>query len=235
VRAILGLKSALLAANRAQNRKYPVLPSAPSSPTQPLVRPLILGSTSRYRAELLARLRLPFDTRAPHVDETPLPGEVPGALALRLAAAKARAVARHYAATQAGALVIGSDQVAHCQGRIMGKPGNYERAVEQLRAMRGNTTIFDTALCLIDASSGREQIKLIPTRVRLRDLSDAEIDAYLRAEEPYDCAGSAKSEGLGIALMEAMEGEDPNALVGLPLIALCAMLRAEGVSIFAAA
>jgi septum formation protein len=117
----------------------------------------------------------------------------------------------------------------------MGKPGNYERALEQLRTMRGKTTIFDTALCLIDAKSGREQIRLVPTRVRLRDLSDAEIDAYLRAEEPYDCAGSAKSEGLGIALMEAMEGEDPNALVGLPLIALCAMLRAEGVSIFAPA
>jgi len=196
---------------------------------------LILGSTSRYRAELLARLRLPFDTRAPQVDETPLSGEAPSALALRLAAAKARAVARHYTGTPAGALIIGSDQVAHCEGRIMDKPGNYERAAGQLRAMRGKTTIFDTALCLIDANSGREQIKLIPTRVRLRELSDAEIDAYLRAEEPYDCAGSAKSEGLGIALMEAMEGEDPNALVGLPLIALCAMLRAEGVSIFAPA
>lgn len=184
---------------------------------------------------MLARLRLPFETQAPQVDETPLPGEAPGALALRLAGAKARAVAQHYAGTPPGALVIGSDQVAHCEGRIMGKPGNYERAVEQLRAMRGKTTIFDTALCLIDAQSGREQIRLVPTRVRLRDLSDAEIDAYLRAEEPYDCAGSAKSEGLGIALMEAMEGEDPNALVGLPLIALCAMLRAEGVSIFALA
>jgi septum formation protein len=195
---------------------------------------LILGSTSQYRKELLARLRLPFDTRAPKVDETPLPGEAPTALALRLAAAKARAVAAHYALAPGGALVIGSDQVAHCDGLILGKPGSYERAVEQLRAMRGKTTTFDTALCLIDASSGREQIRLIPTRVRLRDLTDAEIDAYLRAEEPYDCAGSAKSEGLGIALMESMEGEDPNALVGLPLIALCAMLRAEGVNLLPA-
>ena len=194
-------------------------------------RSLILGSTSQYRRELLARLRLPFETRAPQVDESPLPGEAPGKLALRLAAAKARAVAARYAASPAGALVIGSDQVAHCDGQIMGKPGNYERAVQQLRAMRGKTTIFDTALCLIDVHSGREQLKLVPTRVRLRDLSDAEIDAYLRAEEPYDCAGSAKSEGLGIALMESMEGDDPNALVGLPLIALCAMLRAEGVQI----
>ncbi len=134
---------------------------------------------------MLARLRLPFEVRAPETDETPLAGEAPGELALRLAAAKARAVARHNA-TAPGALVIGSDQVAHCEGRIMGKPGNYENAVAQLRAMRGKTTIFDTALCLIDAASGREQIRLVPTRVTLRMLDDAEIDAYLRAEEPYD-------------------------------------------------
>ena len=203
--------------------------------SSPAARPLILASTSQYRKELLARLRLPFETRAPQVDESPMAGEAPGALALRLAAAKARAIARHYASSPPGALVIGSDQVAHCEGQIMDKPGNYERAVAQLRAMRGKTTIFDTALCLIDAQSGREQLKLVPTRVRLRDLDDAEIDAYLRAEQPYDCAGSAKSEGLGIALMESMEGEDPNALVGLPLIALTGMLRAEGVRIFPAA
>ena len=201
-----------------------------SSTPPPSARQLVLASTSRYRKELLARLRLPFATRAPETDETALAGEAPGALALRLAAAKARAVARHYAAAP-GALVIGSDQVAHCDGRIMGKPGNYENALDQLRAMRGRVTVFDTALCLIDAISGREQMRLVPTRVRLRMLDDAEIDAYLRAEEPYDCAGSAKSEGLGIALMESMEGDDPNALVGLPLIALCAMLRAEGVRI----
>ena len=193
-------------------------------------RALILASTSPYRKQLLARLRLPFETRAPETDETPLAGEAPGELALRLAAAKARAVASHFDAAP-GALVIGSDQVAHCQGVIMGKPGNYENAVLQLRAMRGKTTIFDTALCLLDAASGRQQLRLVPTRVTLRMLDDAEIDAYLRSEEPYDCAGSAKSEGLGIALMQSMEGEDPNALIGLPLIALCAMLRAEGVRI----
>ena len=201
------------------------------SSSAPLARRLlVLGSTSRYRKELLSRLRLPFEVRSPEVDETALAGENPPDLALRLAAAKARAVARHYAAHPAGALVIGSDQVAHCEGRVLGKPGNYERAVEQLRFMRGKTTSFDTALCLIDAASGREQLQLVPTLMRLRNLSDSEIDAYLRAEEPYDCAGSAKSEGLGIALMESMEGTDPNALVGLPLIALCPMLRAEGVS-----
>jgi len=191
------------------------------------VPPLILASTSQYRKMLLARLRLPFETRSPNVDETARPGEAPRDLALRLASAKARAVARDFT----DALVIGSDQVAHCEGQVMGKPGNYERATQQLRAMRGKTTLFDTALCLIDAKSGREQLLLVPTKVRLRDLSDAEIDAYLRAEEPYDCAGSAKSEGLGIALMEAIEGDDPNALVGLPLIALVTMLRAEGVQL----
>ena len=189
--------------------------------------PLILASTSQYRKILLARLRLPFETRSPNVDETARPGEAPRDLALRLASAKAHAVARDFT----DALVIGSDQVAHCEGQVMGKPGNYERATQQLRAMRGKTTLFDTALCLIDAKSGREQLLLVPTKVRLRDLSDAEIDAYLRAEEPYDCAGSAKSEGLGIALMEAIEGDDPNALVGLPLIALVTMLRAEGVQL----
>ncbi|MDB5804726.1 MAG: maf protein [Betaproteobacteria bacterium] len=193
-------------------------------------RQLILASTSQYRKELLGRLRLPFQAHAPQTDETPLPGEAPGELALRLAAAKARAVASRFAAAP-GALVIGSDQVAHCEGVIMGKPGNYENAVQQLRAMRGKTTIFDTALCLLDAASGRQQLRLVPTRVTLRMLDDAEIDAYLRAEEPYDCAGSAKSEGLGVALMQSMEGEDPNALIGLPLIALCDMLRAEGVRI----
>lgn len=192
-------------------------------------RPLILASTSRYRRELLERLRLPFEVRSPEVDETPQPGEAPGALALRLAAAKARAVAAHY---PQGALVIGSDQVAHCDGRIMGKPGNHERAVEQLRAMRGKTTIFDTALCLLDAASGREQLGLVPTLVRLREFDDAEMEAYLRLDQPYDCAGSAKAESLGIALMESMQGDDPNALIGLPLIELCRMLRAEGVRIF---
>lgn len=191
---------------------------------------LILASTSRYRAELLARLRLPFTTQAPHVEETPQAGEAPADLALRLAVAKARAVA----ARHADALVIGSDQVAHCEGMILDKPGGHERAVLQLRHMRGRVTRFDTALALVDAASGRVRTEIVPTLVTLRDLGDADIEAYLRAEQPYDCAGSAKSEGLGIALMERMEGTDPTALVGLPLIALSRMLRAEGVSPFAA-
>ena len=197
--------------------------------------PLVLASTSQYRKALLARLLMPFETVSPEVDEAPLPGEVPSDLALRLAAAKARAVAKAYASTSSGALVIGSDQVAHCEGRIMDKPGTHERATEQLRVMRGKTTVFDTALCLIHAQSGREQIRLVPTRVTLRNLTDAEIEAYLRLEQPYDCAGSAKAEGLGIALIARIEGDDPNALIGLPLIALCDMLSAEGVPAFAAA
>jgi len=191
---------------------------------------LILASTSCYRAELLSRLRLPFTTQAPRTDETPQDGEAPADLARRLAVAKARGVA----AKQTDALVIGSDQVAHCAGLILGKPGTHERAVLQLRHMRGRATRFETALALVDAASGRTHVALVPTVVTLRDLSDAEIEAYLRAETPYDCAGSAKSEGLGIALMESMEGTDPTALVGLPLIALARLLRAEGVSPFGA-
>jgi septum formation protein len=198
----------------------------------PVVQPLILASTSAYRKALLARLQLPFETRSPNVEETQLAGETPSALAQRLAVAKARAVAAGYAGTPAGALVIGSDQVAHCNGQIMDKPGTHERAAAQLRAMRGKTTVFDTAVCLIDARSGQEQLRLVPTRVTLRVLSDAEIDAYLRLEQPYDCAGSAKAEGLGIALIARIEGDDPNALIGLPLIALCDMLRSAGVPIF---
>lgn len=194
------------------------------------MRPLILASTSRYRAELLTRLRLPFTTRAPHTDETPLPGEAPVELARRLALAKARAVADDLAE----GLVIGSDQVAHCEGRILGKPGDHANAVAQLRHMRGRVTRFETALALVDAASGRAQVEVVPTEVELRALDDAEIEAYLAAEQPYDCAGSAKSEGLGIALMERLEGADPTALVGLPLIALARMLRAEQVPVPAA-
>ena len=189
------------------------------------MQPIILASTSRYRAELLARLRLPFEVRAPQVDETALPGELPAALASRLALAKAQAVA----AQTAQGLVIGSDQVAHCGGRIMGKPGGFKAAALQLRGMRGRTTYFDTALAVVDAASGRTQTDLVSTRVALRDLSDAEIDDYLRRDQPYDCAGSARSEGLGIILMESIHGDDPTALVGLPLIALARMLRAENV------
>ncbi len=194
--------------------------------------PLILASTSAYRRALLSRLNLPFATQSPQTDETPQPGEAPAELAMRLAIAKARAVAGLHVQSPGGALVIGSDQVAHCEGRIMDKPGTHERAVAQLRLMRGKTTIFDTAVCLIDAKSGRAQTRLVPTRVLLRDLEDAEIEAYLRLEQPLDCAGSAKAEGLGIALMQSIQGDDPNALIGLPLIALCDMLRAEGVTPF---
>jgi septum formation protein len=188
---------------------------------------IILASTSRYRAELLSRLKLPFETCAPGVDETALPGENPADQAARLALAKARAVA----ADVAVGLVIGSDQVAHCDGRIMGKPGAHDAAVAQLRFMRGRITLFDTALAVIDAASGREQSALVRVEVALRDASDAEIEAYLVLERPYDCAGSAKSEGLGIVLMERISGDDPTALVGLPLIALTRMLRNEGVAI----
>lgn len=197
------------------------------SQTPPTSRPLILGSTSRYRRELLSRLRLDFDVIAPQVDETALPGEAPRALALRLAAAKARAVAAHHP----GALVIGSDQVADLAGEPLGKPGTHERATAQLRRMRGQVVVFHTAVSVVCQATGFAQVDLAPVRVRLRDLSDAEIERYLRAEEPYDCAGSARSEGLGIALLESIESDDPTALVGLPLIRTCRMLRAAGMTV----
>ncbi len=190
----------------------------------PSSRTLILGSTSRYRRELLGRLRLPFDVAAPDVDETPLTGEAPRDLALRLALAKARAVA----ALHPQAVVIGSDQVADLAGEPLGKPGDHERAIAQLRRMRGQTVIFQTAVAVMCQASGFEQVELAEVRVRFRDLDDAEIERYLRAEEPYDCAGSAKSEGLGIALLDAIESDDPTALIGLPLIRTCRMLRAAG-------
>ncbi len=187
-------------------------------------RTLILGSTSRYRRELLGRLRLPFDVAAPDVDETPHTGEAPRDLALRLALAKARAVA----ALHPQAVVIGSDQVADLAGEPLGKPGDHERATAQLRRMRGQTAIFQTAVAVACQASGFEQAELAEVRVRFRDLDDAEIERYLRAEEPYDCAGSAKSEGLGIALLDAIESDDPTALIGLPLIRTCRLLRAAG-------
>ena len=193
--------------------------------------PLILASTSRYRAELLARLHLPFDAVAPEVDETALPSEAPRDLALRLAIAKARAVAK----TRSTGLVIGSDQVAHCGGTILDKPGTHARAVAQLRLMRGNTTFFDTGLALVNAATGRVQSDLVRIAVEMHALTDAQIETYLRLEQPYDCAGSAKSEGLGIALMAQLTGDDPTALVGLPLIALMRMLRAAGVDPLGAA
>ena len=189
-----------------------------------LQRPLVLGSTSRYRRELLERLGLPFTVAAPHTDETPQPGETPRALALRLALAKARAVAQQHP----DAVVIGSDQVADLAGQPLGKPGEHARAVQQLRQMRGQTVVFQTAVAVVCAATGFEQVDLAPVEVKFRDLSDAEIERYLRAEQPYDCAGSAKSEGLGIALLDAIHSDDPTALIGLPLIRSCRMLRAAG-------
>ena len=190
----------------------------------PQQRPLVLGSTSRYRRELLQRLNLTFDVAAPDVDETPEPGETPRTLALRLALAKAQAVAQLHPS----AIVIGSDQVADLAGEPLGKPGNHERAVQQLRRMRGHTVVFQTAVAVVCLATGFEQVELAPVEVKFRDLSDAEIERYLRAERPYDCAGSAKSEGLGIALLDAIHSDDPTALVGLPLIRTCRMLRAAG-------
>ncbi|MBK6650425.1 MAG: septum formation inhibitor Maf [Betaproteobacteria bacterium] len=190
-------------------------------------RALILGSSSRYRRELMQRLRLPFEVLSPDVDESPLPGESPHDLACRLALAKAHAVA----ALQPEAVVIGSDQVADLNGLPLGKPGTHERAVVQLRQMRGQTVIFQTAVAVVCAATGFAQMDIAPVKVQFRDLSDAEIEAYLQAEQPYDCAGSAKSEGLGIALLERIDNDDPSALVGLPLIRTCALLRAAGVKV----
>lgn len=198
--------------------------------TPPLSRKLILGSTSPYRRELLARLRLPFEVVSPEVDETPQPGEAPPQLACRLALAKARAVA----ARAPAAVVIGSDQVADLGGEPLGKPGTHERAVAQLRRMRGRTVIFQTAVAVVCRDAGFEQVELAPVRVHFRELSDVEIESYLRAETPYDCAGSAKSEGLGIALLESIENDDPTALVGLPLIRTARLLRAAGLPLLQA-
>jgi septum formation protein len=185
---------------------------------------LILASTSRYRRELLQRLRLPFDIESPQVDETPQVRERPADLALRLALAKAQAVARRHPT----AVIIGSDQVADLDGEPIGKPGTHERAVAQLRAMSGKTVVFQTAVAVICACRAFAESHLVPVTVRFRHLDDASIEHYLLAEQPYDCAGSAKSEALGIALLEAIESDDPTALVGLPLIRTCALLRAAG-------
>jgi 7-methyl-GTP pyrophosphatase len=190
-------------------------------------RPLVLGSTSPYRRELLSRLHLEFDTAAPEVDETPRPNEPPLELARRLALAKARDVALRYPE----AVVIGSDQVAELAGESLGKPGTHERAVAQLRRMRGQSVVFHTAVAVVCAAIGFEQLEVAPVRVAFRNLSDAEIEAYLIAERPYDCAGSARSEGLGIALLDAIDSDDPTALVGLPLIRTCRMIRAAGVKV----
>ena len=190
-------------------------------------RTLILGSTSRYRKELLSRLQIPFETAAPDVDETPHSNESPKDLARRLALAKARAVALK----NPEAIVIGSDQVADLEGAPLGKPGNHANATLQLQRMRGKTVIFQTALSVVCIATGYQRTDLAEVKVKFRDLSDAEIESYLRAEEPYDCAGSAKSEGLGIVLLDAIENDDPTALIGLPLIRTCQMLREAGVKL----
>ena len=188
---------------------------------------IILASTSPYRRELLRRLGLPFDVANPKTDETPLPGELPENIALRLSEAKARAVSEFYP----DALIIGSDQVATVDGKIFGKPETHERAVEQLRTLSGKTVNFFTGLCLLNTVTNSAEVRGVPTLVTFRELSDQEIENYLRREPAYNCAGSAKSEGLGIALLRSMRGDDPNSLVGLPLIALCDLLRNQGVAV----
>jgi septum formation protein len=188
---------------------------------------LILASSSPYRKELLARLRLPFEAISPEVDETPLPEEAPQDTALRLAQVKALKIAE----THPQALVIGCDQVATLDGLQLGKPGNHENAIKQLQMMRGRTVIFHSALCLYNAQTQNMQAEVVPYEVAFRELTDAQIERYLLTEEPYNCAGSAKSEGLGISLISSMQGNDPNALIGLPLIQLITMLQNENVSV----
>ena len=195
---------------------------------------LILASSSPYRRELLERLRIPFDVVTPDIDETPLSGETPEETAVRLSIAKAQAAAKRIGGDPA-ALVIGSDQVATFDGQQIGKPGTHEKALAQLQAMRGRSVEFHSALCLFDSRTGSAQSADIVTRVRFRRYSDAQIENYLRAETPYDCAGSAKAEGLGITLLEAIESDDPTALIGLPLIALTGMLVNAGYPVLGAA
>ena len=195
--------------------------------SEPTHRKLILGSTSPYRRELLARLRVPFEVAAPDVDETAQASETPEQLACRLAMAKARAIATQFPAC----VVIGSDQVAELDGQALGKPGNHARATAQLQQMRGKTVIFQTAVAVVCLETGFAQMDLAQVKVKFRALSDAEIEAYLQAETPYDCAGSAKSEGLGIALLESIDNDDPTALVGLPLIRTCRMIQAAGIKV----
>jgi MAF protein len=189
--------------------------------------PLILASSSPYRRELLTRLRLPFSHASPDIDETPRPGETASQLVQRLARAKAQALASSHPA----ALIIGSDQAATLEGTPIGKPGNLERAFAQLKAASGKTISFHTGLCLLDTSTGQEQVAEDIYEVSFRPLEDAEIKRYLLAEQPWDCAGSFKAEGLGIALFTGFAGKDPNSLIGLPLMTLCDMLRAAGVAV----
>ena len=189
------------------------------------VLPLVLASTSRYRRDLLSRLRMPFDVVAPEVDETPQPGEAPLELALRLALAKAHAVSR----LRPDAVVIGSDQVADLGGLALGKPGTHAIAQQQLRQLSGRQAIFETAVAVVHANSGFAQTLAASVKVRFRSLTEVEIDHYLQVDEPYDCAGSARCETLGIALLESIDSDDPTALVGLPLIRTCRLLRAAGI------
>ena len=200
-----------------------------ATPPSKTSRQLILGSTSRYRRELLERLGIAFKVVAPQVDESPLPQEAPRALAERLALAKSKAVAIQFPQ----AVVIGSDQVADLHGLSLGKPGTHDKAIAQLRLMRGQTVVFQTAVSVVCLDSGFEQSSLACVRVKFRDLTDDEIENYLQLEKPYDCAGSAKSEGLGIALLASIESDDPTALIGLPLIRTCQMLRAAGIELLA--
>lgn len=188
---------------------------------------LILASTSRYRRELLSRLHIPFEVVSPDVDETPLANETPSATALRLSVLKAQAAASQFP----DALIIGSDQVLMLDSEQLGKPGNHENAFAQLKKMQGKAMVFHTALTLLNSKTGRTQTRDVPTVVHIRKLSDAQIEAYLKKEQPYDCAGSARSESLGIALMERMDSPDPTALIGLPLMALTEMLMNEGVDV----
>jgi len=188
---------------------------------------LILASTSPYRRELLARLQLPFKVCAPATNETPLPDETPVATAERLSFDKAHAVAERFPE----ALIIGSDQVAYCGSQRFGKPGSRTSARRQLTELSGKTVIFHTGLCLLNGATGRSHLRGVATQARFRELSDAEIVRYLDKEDALNCAGSARSEALGISLLEWMRSDDPTALVGLPLIALCEMLRAEGIAL----
>ena len=188
---------------------------------------IVLASTSPFRRQLLARLEIPFEVADPKADESRLPGEPPEKTALRLSELKARAVAADFP----DSLIIGSDQVAFLDGEIFGKPGTHENAVRQLRKMRGRTVNFFTGLCLLNSRSGRAHVRGIPTLVTFRNLTDQQIENYLLKEKPYNCAGSAKSEGLGIAVISAMNGDDPTALVGLPLIALCDLFESEGFNV----
>ena len=189
---------------------------------------LVLASSSRYRAELLARLRVPFRQASPDLDESTLAGEACCTTAERLAAAKARALAPRFP----GALIIGSDQVADLDGEALGKPGDHTRAMRQLQRLRGRVAVFHTAVALFDSRNSRITVRNVPTTVRFRNRTDAELEAYLRLEQPYDCAGSAKAEALGIALTESIESDDPTALIGLPLIALTEMLEMAGFRMF---